>query len=115
MLYLVSPSLKPTDFDPWSYQNAYHLPAPFLSLEKRNAPLGSDGQTYNCRLETQRYLKYMPEQIELAANVSTKLAQLAKANPTPTKTPHHVACPQCGHSFSTKKTSHLHAHTKRLT
>lgn len=58
-------------------------------------------------LETQRYLKYMPEQIELAATVSTKLAQLANAKPKPTQQPHQVACPQCGHSFTTKKTSHL--------
>ena len=31
--------------------------------------------------ETERYLKYMPEQVELAASVSTHMAQLANLKP----------------------------------
>lgn len=58
-------------------------------------------------VETQRYLKYMPQQIELGANISSKLAELANAKSKPSRHPHDVECPQCGHSFSTKKPKHL--------
>ncbi len=34
-------------------------------------------------IETQKYLKFMPQSIDLAADISTRLAQLAKAKPQP--------------------------------
>jgi integrase len=58
-------------------------------------------------VETQRYLKYMPQQIELGANISSRLAELANAKTKPAKKPHDVECPNCGHAFNTKKPRHL--------
>ena len=38
-------------------------------------------------VETQKYLKFMPQSVDLAANVSTRLAELAKLQSEPTETP----------------------------
>ena len=38
-------------------------------------------------LETQKYLKFMPQSIDLAASVSTRLAELAKVQPEPNNAP----------------------------
>lgn len=61
--------------------------------------------------ETQRYLKFMPEQIELAARSTTRLAQLANAEPTTNRRPTiDACCPNCDHTFEVElpqKGSHL--------
>ncbi|MGH9962985.1 MAG: tyrosine-type recombinase/integrase, partial [Pyrinomonadaceae bacterium] len=50
--------------------------------------------------ETERYLKFMPEQIELAAKSTTRLAQLANAEPVTTRrSTIDATCPQCDHYF----------------
>ena len=38
-------------------------------------------------VETQKYLKFMPQSIDLAASVSTRLAELAKVQPEPNNAP----------------------------
>ena len=54
-------------------------------------------------VETQRYLKYMPQQIELAANISSRLAELANAKIKPATHPHVIECPKCGFTFDAVK------------
>ncbi|HYU97369.1 MAG TPA: hypothetical protein VE977_00950 [Pyrinomonadaceae bacterium] len=53
----------------------------------------------------------MPQQIELGAKVSTKLAVLANARPkSHTHTgANEIECPNCGFAFSTTKSKHLPA------
>lgn len=61
--------------------------------------------------ETQRYLKFMPEQIELAARSTTRLAQLANAEPVTNRRPTiDASCPNCDHHFEVElplRGSHL--------
>src|SRR6266542_2607125 len=61
--------------------------------------------------ETQRYLKFMPEQIELAARSTTRLAQLANAEPiTIRRSTIDATCPNCDYNFEVEvpqKGSHL--------
>lgn len=61
--------------------------------------------------ETQRYLKFMPEQIELAARSTTRLAQLANAEPiTIRRSTIDATCPNCDYYFEVEvpqKGSHL--------
>jgi len=58
--------------------------------------------------ETLRYLKYMPQQIELGAKISSKLGLLAGA-----KLEHshpaegEVECPNCSFTFTVKKSRNL--------
>jgi hypothetical protein len=60
--------------------------------------------------ETIRYLKYMPQQKELGAQVSSRLGLHAGAELDShfahTKTG-EVECPKCNHTFSIKKPQHL--------
>jgi integrase len=50
--------------------------------------------------ETERYLKYMPEQRELAARVSTYMAQLANLSPrSADEVMLDVRCPECDKQF----------------
>ena len=60
--------------------------------------------------ETIRYLKYMPQQKELGAQVSSRLGLLAGADLDPHPTQRQsgeVECPKCNHTFSVKKPKHL--------
>ena len=60
--------------------------------------------------ETIRYLKYMPQQKELGAQVSSRLGSLAGADLDPHPTQRQsgeVECPKCNHTFSVKKPKHL--------
>jgi len=50
-------------------------------------------------IETERYLKYMPQQIALGANISSRLAELANAKAKPATEPHDIECPKCGFTF----------------
>jgi integrase len=61
--------------------------------------------------ETERYLKYMPEQVELAASVSTYMAQLANLKPKALDDDSfEVQCPKCDNRFqieAPRKHKHL--------
>lgn len=59
--------------------------------------------------ETLRYLKYMPQQIELSAKVSTRLGLLAgaKLELHAHLNPDEVECPNCSFAFSPKTPKHL--------
>ena len=61
--------------------------------------------------ETERYLKYMPEQVELAASVSTYMAQLANLKPKALNDDSlEVQCPKCDNRFqieAPRKHKHL--------
>ncbi len=60
--------------------------------------------------ETIRYLKYMPQQMELGAQISSKLGLLAGAeldsHSAHTK-PGEIECPKCKRAFSVKKPQRL--------
>jgi rubredoxin len=45
----------------------------------------------------------MPQQIELAANISSRLAELANAQTKPATHPHMIECPKCGFTFDAEK------------
>jgi integrase len=54
--------------------------------------------------ETQRYLKYMPEQVELAAGVSNYMAELANLKPRGVNdNSFEVQCPKCENRFDVAK------------
>jgi uncharacterized Zn finger protein (UPF0148 family) len=57
--------------------------------------------------ETLRYLKYMPQQIELGAKVTSKLGLLAGAKLKHTHGEGDIQCPNCNFTFNVKKSKHL--------
>jgi integrase len=59
--------------------------------------------------ETVRYLKYMPQQIELGAKVSSKLGLLASAKLEAHAhlSPDEIECPNCAFAFDPGKAKHL--------
>lgn len=60
--------------------------------------------------ETIRYLKYMPQQKELGAQVSSRLGLLAGAeldSHSAHRKPGEIECPKCNHAFSVKKPQRL--------
>jgi len=57
--------------------------------------------------ETLRYLKYMPQQVELGAKVTSKLGLLAGAALKMAKSDGDVECPNCSFAFNPKKPAHL--------
>ncbi len=60
--------------------------------------------------ETIRYLKYMPQQMELGAQISSKLGLLAGAeldSHSAHRKPGDIECPKCNHTFSVKKPQRL--------
>ena len=57
--------------------------------------------------ETIRYLKYMPQQNELGAKVSSRLGLLAGAELDSHSHRKPSDGPKCNHTFSIKKTPHL--------
>ena len=62
--------------------------------------------------ETERYLKYMPEQIELAASVSTHMAQLANLKPKSTdEDTFEVQCSKCDNRMQVTVPK-IHKHLK---
>lgn len=93
----------------WTIHDLRHTCLSNLALEGMPLHAIKEYAGHKNITETQRYLKYMPQQIELGARVSTKLAVLSNARP---KSHAHVGtneieCPNCGFAFTTTKPKHL--------
>lgn len=98
----------------WTIHDLRHTCLSNLALEGMPLHAIKEYAGHKNITETQRYLKYMPQQIELGAKVTTKLAVLANAKP---KSHTHaganeIECPNCGFAFSTTKSKHLQLVTK---
>jgi integrase len=62
-------------------------------------------------VETEKYLKFMPGQMDMAARASSRLAQLSNAVPrTQLHSSIETHCPECGHYFAVDipRKTHLH-------
>lgn len=91
----------------WTIHDLRHTCLSTLALEGMPLHAIKEFAGHSNISETLRYLKYMPQQIELGAKVTSKLGLLAGAALKTAKTVGEVECPNCNFAFNPKKSAHL--------
>ena len=84
----------------WTIHDLRHTCLTHLALQGMPPHAIKEYAGHRSFIETERYLKYMPQQIALGANISSRLAELANAKAKPATEPHDVECPKCGFTFN---------------
>lgn len=87
----------------WTIHDLRHTCLTHLALQGMPPHAIKEYAGHRSFIETERYLKYMPQQIALGANISSRLAEITNAKAKPATPPHGIECPKCGYTFNAKK------------